>query len=106
MRIKSLLLVAATLGLMACSWVKLTPGGNKVRVLSQAEVTSCKKLGKTTASVADKVIGLQRKEHIIEENLEVLARNAAAEMKGDTIVPASPIQNGKRVFAVYRCVGP
>jgi hypothetical protein len=106
MRIKSLLLVAAVLGLMACSWVKLTPAGEKVRILSQAEVASCKKIGKTTANVADKVAGLQRKEHAIQENLDVLARNAAAEMGGDTIVPASPIQDGKQSFDVYRCVGP
>jgi hypothetical protein len=106
MRIKSLLLVAAGLGLMSCSWVKLTPGGDKVRVLSQAEVASCKKLGKTMVSVADKIAGLQRKDKVVEENLVDLARNAAADMKGDTIVPATPIQDGKQTFDVYRCVGP
>ncbi len=106
MRIKSLLLVAAVLMLMACSWVNLTPGGDKVRVLTEAEVSSCKMLGKTTANVADKVVGLQRKEKIIQENLQVLARNSAAEMGGDTIVPISPIQEGKQTFAVYRCIGP
>jgi len=105
MRIKSLLLVAAVLMLMACSWVKLTPGGDKVRVLTEVEVTSCKKLGKTTANVADKVAGLQRKEKIIEENLQVLARNSAADMGGDTIVPITPIEAGEQSFAVYRCVG-
>jgi hypothetical protein len=106
MRIKSLLLVAAVLGLMACSWVKLTPEGEKVRILGQTEVASCKKIGKTTATVADKVAGLQRKEKIIQENLDVLARNAAAEMGGDTIVPITPIQAGKQTFEVYRCIGP
>lgn len=106
MRIKSLLLVAAVLGLMACSWVKLTPEGEKVRVLTAQEVASCKKLGKTTANVADKVAGMERKEHIVKENLEALARNAAAEMGGDTVVVASPIQDGKQTFDVYRCVGP
>ena len=106
MRIKSLVVVAAVLGLMACSWVKLSPEGEKVRVLVQSEVASCKKIGKTIANVADKVAGLQRKEHVVQENLEVLARNAAAEMGGDTIVPASPIDDGKQSFDVYRCVGP
>lgn len=106
MRIKTLLLIAAGLSLMACSWVKLTPAGEKVRVLSQAEVTSCKKLGRTTANVADKVAGLERQEKIIKENLDVLARNSAADMGGDTVVPVTPIQDGKRTFDVYRCVGP
>lgn len=106
MRLKSLLLVATALGLMACSWVKLTPEGDKVRILSQAEVASCKMLGKTNVSVADKIAGLQRKDRVVQENLNVLARNAAADMKGDTVVPASPIEDGKQVFDVYRCIGP
>jgi len=106
MKIRNLLVVAAVLGLMACSWVKLTPEGEKVRVLSEAQVSACKNLGKTTANVADKVAGLPRKEHIVRENLQVLARNAAAEMGGDTIVPSTPIQQGKQSFDVYRCVGP
>lgn len=105
MRIKSLLLVGAVLGLMACSWVKLSPEGEKVRVLAQHEVASCKKIGKTTANVADKVVGMERKEHIVKENLEILGRNGAAEMGGDTIVPATPIEDGKQTFDVYRCVG-
>lgn len=106
MRIKSLILVAAALGLMACSWVKLSPGGEKVRILAQTEVANCKKLGKTNVTVADKVVGLERKEKAIQENLNVLARNAAADMGGDTIVPATPIQDGKQTFDVYRCIQP
>jgi hypothetical protein len=106
MRIKTLLLVAAVLGLMACSWVKLSPEGEKVRVLAPTEVSSCKKIGKTTVSVADNVAGLERKEHIVKENLETLARNAAPDMGGDTVVPAEPIKDGKQTFDVYRCVGP
>jgi hypothetical protein len=106
MRIKSLLLVAAVLSLMACSWVKLTPGGEKVRVLSETEVSTCKKIGKTVVNVADSVAGLERKEHVVKENLEALARNAAPDMGGDTVVPASPIVDGKQTFDVYRCVGP
>jgi hypothetical protein len=106
MRIKYLLLVAAVLGLMACSWVNLTPAGREIRIVNQQDVKSCKKIGKTMVTVADKVMGMKRKESAIEVNLEVLARNAAADMKGDTIVPVTPIQNGKRTYAVYRCMGP
>lgn len=104
MRMRSLILVAATLGLVACSWVKLSPGGDKVRILEQTGVVKCKKLGKTNVSVTDKVIGMQRAKKAIQENLNVLARNAAADMGGDTIVPATPIQAGKQSFNVYRCL--
>jgi hypothetical protein len=106
MHLRTLILIGAILGLMACSWVKLTPEGEKVRVLAAFEVTTCKKLGKTIASVTNKVIGFERKDDAVQANLEVLARNAAADMKGDTIVAASPIENGKQTFDVYRCVGP
>lgn len=105
MRIRSLIVVAAVLGLMACSWVKLSPGGEKVRILAQSDVANCKRLGKTHVSVANKVIGLQRKESVIQENLNVLARNAAADMGGDTVAQATPVQDGKQTFEVYRCTG-
>jgi len=106
MRIRNMLVLCAGLSLIACSWVKLTPEGEKVRVLTQSEVHSCKNLGKTRVSVADKVAGLERKPHIVQENLNILARNSAANMGGDSIVPASPEQDGKQVFDVYRCIGP
>jgi len=106
MRIRNLIVLAAVLGLMACSWVKLSPEGEKVRILSQSEVSSCKKLGKTQVSVADKVVGLDRKPHIVQENLNILARNSAASMGGDSIVPAAPESGGKQVFNVYRCIAP
>lgn len=98
------LLVAAMLS--ACTWVKLTPSGEKVRVLSATEVSSCKKLGKTRAMLKDTIAGIKRSEEKVRNELETLARNSAAEMNGDTIVPASEIEEGKQVFDVYRCVNP
>ena len=65
-------------------------------------MVSCKKLGNTSVSVAD----LHRQPHIIADNLQTLARNAAAEMHGDTVVAASEVEEGKQKFNVYRCIGP
>jgi hypothetical protein len=98
-------LLAGSFLMSACSWVELTPEGKKVRVLEAHEVTSCRVIGKTTATVTDTVAGLKRKEHILKDNLETLARNSASEMGGDTIVPFSKIEDGKQTFKVYRCVG-
>lgn len=39
------LLLPLTVGITACSWVELTPSGEKARVLSPQEVTGCKKMG-------------------------------------------------------------
>ena len=99
-----ILLFALTL--TACAWVKLTPEGEKVRVLSASEVKSCTKKGKTTVSLKAKVAGLERHPEKVKKELEDLARNSAADLNGDTVVPASEIENGKQVFDVYRCINP
>lgn len=99
------LMIVAIAGLSACTWVKLSPSGEKVRILERSAISTCKKIGKTNVSVADKVIGLQRNDKAIQENLNVLARNAAAGMGGDTIVPEKPQHAGKQTFDVYRCNG-
>ncbi|MGE0372722.1 MAG: DUF4156 domain-containing protein [Gammaproteobacteria bacterium] len=91
--------------LQACAWVELTPAGEKTRVLSAAEVAHCKRLGTTTASVKAEVAGIERAPERVQEELESLARNsAAADLKGDTVVPIGKPKDGKQVFEVYRCV--
>lgn len=87
-----------------CSWVALSPEGEKISVVLPQHVTSCKQLGKTTVSVKDKVAGVIRKDEKIEEELEMLARNNATSLQGaDTIVPAGEIKDGQRTYNVYRC---
>lgn len=105
MKMKLILITMLLLLLTSCAWVELTSAGKKVRVLDVHEVTTCKRIGRTTAKVKHSVAGLERKLKAVEENLEMLARNAAAEMGGDTIVIASPVKEGSRQFRVYKCVG-
>lgn len=92
--------------LQACAWVKLTPEGEKARVLSAAEVSSCRKLGKTTVSVKGDIGGLERLPERVQAELDILARNSAADLGGDTVVPAGEPKDGKQVFEVYRCIHP
>jgi uncharacterized protein YidB (DUF937 family) len=89
----------------ACSWVSLTPEGEKVRVLDASEVVTCKELGNTTVSSLAKVAGINRNEAEVAKELSKLARNAAVEMKGDTVVPITAVEKGVRTYAVYKCVG-
>ncbi|MBK8162875.1 MAG: DUF4156 domain-containing protein [Gammaproteobacteria bacterium] len=97
--------VAIGMVLQACAWVELSPAGEKTRVLSAEEVTNCKRLGTTTASVKAEVAGIERAPERVQEELESLARNsAAADLKGDTVVPIGKPKDGKQVFEVYRCV--
>lgn len=103
---KFLMLSAAVLLLPSCSWVKLTPEGEKVRVLAIDEVRNCREIGTTTSSVKADIAGVGRKESKVRDELQALARNAAVGMNGDTIVPLDAAKDGRQVFAVYRCVNP
>lgn len=96
----------AALLLAACSWVKLNPAGEQVAVAEMAAVADCKRVGKTTVSTLSRVVGLRRYEESMQDELNILARNSAAELGGDTVVAISPIEAGKRIFAVYRCRSP
>lgn len=95
---------AFLLSLYGCQFVPLTEGGEKARVLSAEEVQQCKKVGNTTASVKSEIIGIPRQQTVISEELVRLARNNAAVMGGDTVVPASEIVRGSQLFSIYKCV--
>ncbi len=107
---KMLVVMISLIALTAFKWVKLTPEGEKIRVLAASEVTSCKKLGSTTSSVKDNVGPFDRKATKVARELEYLARNSAAsefkEKGADTVVPLGEIEDGKRKFEVYKCVNP
>ena len=104
MKIKYLT-IAATLAISACSGIKLTDEGEKVRILDPGEVGTCRELGRTNTSVTAKII-VDRPEETIRKELQIIARNSAARMGGDTIVPLTVIENGSQSFVVYKCVNP
>ena len=96
-------LLAAAL-LSGCGhWVKLTPGGEAVRVADLDQVGECRRRGETTSYTREKIGGVGRSVGAVAEEMQYLARNTAADMGGDTIVPLGPIHEGKQRFAIYRC---
>ena len=102
---KFLLIALTGLTISSCSGIKLTSGGEKIRVLAPLEVSSCKKLGQTNATVTDRVI-VKRPIETIELELSTIARNSADNMGGDTIVPLTVIEDGKQSFTIYKCINP
>lgn len=98
-------IISATMLLAACSGLKLTADGEKVRVLEPGEVSSCRELGKTNTSVTARII-VDRPEKTIARELRTIARNSASRMGGDTIVPLTVVEKGQRTFVVYKCVDP
>jgi hypothetical protein len=98
------ILLVISLTLPGCQFVPLSPGGEKARVLSAAEVQQCRKIGNSTASTKADIVGIPRQETVIAEELSRLARNNAAAMGGDTVVPTSEIVEGRQLFDVYKCI--
>jgi hypothetical protein len=104
MKIKLSIIAAITL-LSACSSLKLTESGEKVRVLDPADVSSCRELGRSNNKVTAS-LGIERPADTIEKELRIIGRNSAARMGGDTIVPLTVVENGEQTFVVYKCVNP
>jgi len=96
-------LLAGVLGGVAgCTWVKLSDDGAQVRQAKADEVGNCRHIGMVTTHTRDKVV-LERNTAKVHEELLVLARNEAATLGGDTIVPTGPAVEGRQEFDVYGC---
>lgn len=101
---KTLIVICSTLVLSSCAWVKVTSQGESVRLVHSAKaIESCKKLGRVNAKVVSQVI-FNRDADKVAAELADLARNEAALMRGDTIIPISEIADGRRSFGVYQCL--
>ena len=101
-------IAAAGLALTAagCVFVQPTVEGKKVRELTAAEVERCRHLGTVTSTVADRIGAIPRSRDAVQDDVALNAKNAAADMRGDTIVSRGPMQEGKQSFDVYRCLAP
>lgn len=76
--------------------------GSETVVISY-ETNNCKAVGETSVKVLSKVIGIDRSEDTIEEELHTLARNAAYERNANTIRPLGEVKDGRRTYVFYRC---
>jgi len=52
------------------------------------------------------LLGIPRPVETVSKELRLVARNSAARMGGDTIVPLTVIEKGEQTFEVYKCVNP
>ena len=95
------------IALLTCScasqMVDVLPGAERVSTAEASQVTGCVSMGKVTTSVLSKVWFISRSTVGVEENLLQMARNAAAEDGGDTLVRGESSEFGKRTFAMYKC---
>ncbi|MGK7296171.1 MAG: DUF4156 domain-containing protein [Candidatus Wenzhouxiangella sp. M2_3B_020] len=98
-----LLLLALSLSVTGCAWVTLDEDGRDVLAAEPSAVEDCRRVGNTTVSVRDRVAAVQRSPSRVVSELEILARNSAADMGGNRVVPLTPVRDGARDYAVYRC---
>jgi hypothetical protein len=86
-----------------CTWVSLTSAGEGVRLMGAVNVGNCQRIGGTTARTLNEVARVDRSGEKLQGELITLARNEAATMGGNAIIPESVIQNGAQSFGVFSC---
>ncbi len=101
---KTLLLLVPVLLLGACSWgITLDSAARNVRTAWSGDVSGCRDLGKVTVSVMDHVGPVDRNNITVRDELEVMARNSAAQMHADTVKPLGDPVDGSQAWGAYVC---
>lgn len=104
MKTRHFALFITAISLSACTWVAPTKGSQEVLHVKAGNVSNCKKLGTTTASVTHKIGVLTRDKEDVKKELIVLGKNNAAKLDGDSIVARDDnYEDGKMSFDIYRC---
>ena len=101
---KTLILLVPVVLLSACSWgITPDPGSQDVRTAWSGDVSGCRDLGKITVSVMNHVGPVDRNTITVRDELQVMARNQAADMHADTIKPLAEPSNGSQPWGAYEC---
>jgi len=106
MRLPPLLLCALLATSSACTWVKMAPGADAVKVATLGkDMAACRKVGEIQVSVKDRLGPYERDDIKVRDELETLARNEAPGLSADTVQPAAEPNDGGQRFLAYRCQG-
>ena len=92
--------------LAGCTWVSVTDAGGAVTVADTVPDAACRRMGGVTASTRATLGGSARDEEKITEELHALARNEAANLGANVVVPASEIVSGRREYEAWLCPEP
>jgi hypothetical protein len=101
------IILLISLGMLsACSFVKMAPGGDAVKVAAIGkDLSACEKRGDISVSVKDRLGPYERDALRVKDELEVLARNEAPGLKADTVQAIAPVSDGSQKWRAYRCAG-
>lgn len=101
-RLRSCLLFACVAALAGCTFVRMAPGADRVKVRADAPA-GCEKRGEIEVSVKDSLGPYERNPLRVRDELETLARNEAPGIGADTVHPLAPPADGAQRFAAWRC---
>ena len=85
-----------------CAFVSLTDAGANVRQSTAEQVRQCKLVATISSQTKDTVV-IDRNSGKVREELIVLARNRAAEIGANAILPVAEQRNGSQDFSAYSC---
>jgi len=103
---RSIILLVSVGMLSACSFVKMAPGGDEIKVVAIGkDMGSCVNRGEITVSVKDRLGPYERDVLRVKDELEVLARNEAPGLKADTVQAIAEVNDGTQKWRAYRCNG-
>ena len=91
----------------ACTFVKMAPGGQEVRVVGPGQLPAgCVQRGEVEVSVKDRLGPYNRDTLRVSDELETLARNEAPSLAADTVQAKGPPVDGAQRWLAFRCNGP
>ena len=96
------LLCTSCVLLGGCSFVQLSDAGANVAQLGGGDVANCEEKGVVSSQTRDRVV-INRSAAAVQEELTVLARNEAARLGANAIVPIGEPQEGAQRFRAYYC---
>lgn len=86
----------------ACTWVHMTPGAEKVKVVATTP-SGCAERGEVEVSVKDRLGPYERNPLKVRDELETLARNEAPGLSADTVQPLDGPEDGTQRWRAWRC---
>ncbi|HET6914304.1 MAG TPA: DUF4156 domain-containing protein [Rhodanobacteraceae bacterium] len=98
--------LAGAILLSACTYgIVLDPGGQNVRVAwnGNTGIRPCRDIGKVTVSVLSRIGPVDRNDIKVRDELEIMARNQAAQMRADTITPLGEPRDGEQSWEAWQC---
>ncbi len=102
--VAALLITGVSASLSGCTWVKMAPGAEKVKVTRLGQdMSSCQRRGVVVVSVKDRLGPVDRNALKVRDELEVLARNEAPGLQADTVQPINQPVDGEQRYAAFAC---